>query len=179
MRPYGTEDIKTAYRCKGDVCVYEGCTHASQCLFGICALKDEVTNTTRDVPFDNHINGLCRYNAQANITECDAVYVKQTLFRKSRAYMHCGKLKGASCVTDDECAYNLCANGRCARSSNGPSDSDNMIILVYIYLGITLFALVILCPSYCYCYIHQPKNRKKIVLFAVITTFLVLLLWIK
>ena len=62
--------------------------------------------------------------------------------------------------------------------SDGPSDSDNLIIIVYIYLGITVLALVILCPSYCYYYIHQPKNRKKIVFFTVVTTFIILSIWL-
>jgi len=62
--------------------------------------------------------------------------------------------------------------------SDGPSDSDNLIIIVYIYLGITVLALVILCLSYRYCYIHQPKNRKKIVFFAVVMTFIILSIWL-
>ena len=62
--------------------------------------------------------------------------------------------------------------------SDGPSDSDNLIIIAYIYLGITVLALVILCPSYCYYYIHQPKNRKKIVFFTVVTTFIILSIWL-
>ena len=32
--------------------------------------------------------------------------------------------------------------------SDDSSDSDNLIIIVYIYLGITVLALVILCLSY-------------------------------
>jgi len=61
---------------------------------------------------------------------------------------------------------------------DGTSDSDNLIIIVYIYLGITVLALVILCLSYCYYYIYQPKNRKKIVFFTVVTTFIILSIWL-
>ena len=148
-------------------------------MYGSCTFKDETTNMTRDIPFDNHPVDFCRYNPKANLTGCDAVYVKRTLFRKGWSYMHCGKLEGASCVTDDECAYNLCIDGECAKLSNGPSDSDNLIMIVYFYLGITVLALAILCPLYSYCYIHQPKNRKKIVFFAAVTVFILLSIWVK
>ncbi|KAG4083284.1 hypothetical protein H8356DRAFT_1325205 [Neocallimastix lanati (nom. inval.)] len=120
--PKENDKLKKTYDCYKDICLclYLGCTHASQCLFGSCTFIDEATNITPDIPFDNHPIGLCRYNAKANLTECDAVY----------SYMHCGKLEGASCSI--------------VKYSDGPSDSDNLIIIVYIYLGITVLALVIL-----------------------------------
>ncbi|KAG4094385.1 hypothetical protein H8356DRAFT_946892 [Neocallimastix lanati (nom. inval.)] len=79
--------LKKAYYCDDDICLYQGCTH-SQYLFGICKFKDEATNIRSDFSFDNHSDGLCRYNVKANLTVCNAVYVKPTLFRKGCSYMH-------------------------------------------------------------------------------------------
>ncbi|KAG4092105.1 hypothetical protein H8356DRAFT_951287, partial [Neocallimastix lanati (nom. inval.)] len=78
------DKLKKTYDCYKDICLclYLGCTHASQYLFGSCTFIDEATNITPDIPFDNHPIGLCRYNAKANLTECDAVYVKPTMFWK-------------------------------------------------------------------------------------------------
>ncbi|ORY66727.1 hypothetical protein LY90DRAFT_504769 [Neocallimastix californiae] len=103
-------NLKKAYICDDDICLFQGYTHALQCLSGSCTFKNDATNTIRDIPFDNFPAGLCRYNAKANSIECDDVYVKLTLFQKGCSYMHCGKLKRGSCVIDDECTYNICTN---------------------------------------------------------------------
>ncbi|ORY22106.1 hypothetical protein LY90DRAFT_515739 [Neocallimastix californiae] len=76
-------DLKETYDCYKDICLYLGCTHASQCLFGNCTFKDEAKIIRHDIPFDNHPVGLCRYNAKVNLMECNVVYVKLILFRKS------------------------------------------------------------------------------------------------
>jgi len=173
FEPRAVPDSQGAYSCNEGACLFLGCTHASQCLFGSCVIEDSHTGTIHEVPFNDHTVGLCRYDEEYNITECDAVYVKRTVFRNYRSYMHCGKLDRAPCKTNSECAYDLCTDGSCITLSGGPSDSDESLIYVlYVIVFMIALGFIALYVCYCCCYIHMTQHRKKILAAAAVTTLI-------
>jgi hypothetical protein len=122
------------------------------------------TNCKTDLQcFSNKcIANECTYNVDSNISRCDYVYVKPSVFSKQKHHHHCGRMLGEKCTKHVDCSFEQCDNGICSMNYYVPSESDNLTIgfikLGYIG-GLIIILLIIICCCCCYCYIKRHKQN--------------------
>eukprot|EP00833_Pecoramyces_ruminatium_P010668 jgi/Orpsp1_1/1184700/evm.model.c7180000090632.2 len=118
----------------------KNCTTDSECLSNKC------------------FNNFCAFNEENPIVHCDNIY---TGGRTS--YMYCGKAYGDTCKTNEECSSLKCSDyGYCKMQTNGPSDSESMAVVGYLYILLILLAIILIIAGCCYCCIKSAKKYKHI-----------------
>jgi len=121
------------------------CISDSQCLTNKC------------------IDGYCIYNEENPTEFC--TYIYRHLFYYSYSYIHCGKLTGDYCKTNEECASVKCSDGYCDSPPPGPSDSDGLkegLIVGIVLIVSILFSMFFIVGRYIINFKKEINNNNKI-----------------
>ncbi|ORX78048.1 hypothetical protein BCR32DRAFT_247470 [Anaeromyces robustus] len=108
-----------------ECCVSVQCEYDSQCLSNKC------------------MNNHCIFNDNNPIEHCDSIYSYNQFLDRRTSYIHCGKPYLDSCENNDECSSKKCAENKiCLMQLDGPSDSEGLIMKVYV--GSAMFVIIII-----------------------------------
>jgi len=170
-----TNEYYISYYCKDNICILSDYNYSNDYIYfpekdgnmkeyivDICTketLGNCITKCTKDIEcFSNKCyKNYCIFNNETNIVHCDDIYIIPNLFRFRSSYMYCGKAYLDTCVNNDECSSKQCKNNYCLMQTNGPNESEGMIII--IYLIILIFILIIFLFIYIIIYIlHHNKQ---------------------
>jgi len=175
-----TNEYYISYYCKDNICILSDYNYSNDYIYfpekdgnmkeyivDICTketLGNCITKCTKDIEcFSNKCyKNYCIFNNETklhttSIVHCDDIYITPNLFRSRSSYMYCGKAYLDTCVNNDECSSKQCKNNYCLMQTNGPNESEGMIII--IYLIILIFILMIFLFIYIIIYIlHHNKQ---------------------
>jgi len=120
--------------------IYVKCNTDSECLSNKC------------------LNYVCIFNEQTSLTGCNSY----TPPISGRTYMHCGKLAGSRCTTDDECSWNSCSEHKNASicdsigfptfsSINERKGVHPVILVIGMFIAVSMVVSVFvgICCYYC------------------------------
>ncbi|KAL6588336.1 hypothetical protein LY90DRAFT_517736 [Neocallimastix californiae] len=120
-------------------------------------------NTDSDCLSNKCLNYVCIFNEQTSLTGCNSYTPPRSIFGSGRIYMHCGKLEGARCTTDDECSWDSCRedmNVSTCRWIGFPNfssrnDQKGVNPVIPIIVGFIIMIMVIsifngICCYYCF-----------------------------
>ncbi|ORY20606.1 hypothetical protein LY90DRAFT_516627 [Neocallimastix californiae] len=105
-------------------------------------------------------NNECSYISTTTIEVCRIIHKNPRLFTPEKSRYHCGRTFNASCNKNDECAFDLCSNGRCViNTEEYTEDYSFHLTLQKRIFALIIMIIIIAILIICCC---RLKNKMKI-----------------
>jgi len=98
--------------------------------------------------------------ADSDVERCDVMYTENIVFMSNKEFVHCGKMLGDSCTSNEECSYKNCFHEVCIEHHYIPSDGRGLTY-TFVRLGLLAGGFVILTIIICYYCFCTRCNTKK------------------